>query len=720
MSEPWLEATGSGTPGFATSRALPITESNYWRMSKGDVPTMQNIEADAPRRKFFDRDDYASEINEKLAGRVNALAKNVDWQPGQVQRFWDMQGDVFDKLDEGFIEMRRAKVSKAKASKIAAELEAFTDRRIAEYVRNEALLKAEREFEETELRRLALEQFPDLAEKDFIIVGGNVWSCAGEPDDEPPADKPTNGNGHDTTAKPKKTVSNEYDHDPGGDEQMREMRGDWKPPHYDLFSAFAVPALEPRYIHEKYRDIVLSNAKSNGQDAGALWESIVCAWSSIIPANGIRIKPISHNEKWREASRLATVICGEAGTGKSPVMAAAVDPLIELDVAEGKQYALAQKEYIEKTKEERAEMDEPKRVTVVTDADNSIEGLQDVAFDNERGFLLFSDEFRAVYDMATRFATNGSNHTGRAFTLKALDSAFAKTIRKNGEKSGYPSYSILGSIQPKVLHLLASDADNDDGMAHRLNVIFINKEALPKKSNEPPSHPMKLHDDMIKAAYRLLTYQAQTITFSKKADVIRQKMDDWIEEQRKAYEYGNPALAMGLLKWGGYFARRCLIMHTISHYDTKPTMPSTVSAEIAHQVFTYMTEYLFEHTKAFYSLAGANDEHEILRLILEHALVHRLETFTANDLAHGSRQLAKIDRRDLKRFMFKLEALGYAKVLRDPIGPKSKRQRYDSVALEMNPYLFTQNVELAKKLRDRNAAWVERWKAARERKANDS
>jgi hypothetical protein len=169
-------------------------------------------------------------------------------------------------------------------------------------------------------------------------------------------------------------------------------------------------------------------------------------------------------------------------------------------------------------------------------------------------------------------------------------------------------------------------------------------------------------------------------------------------------------LAVALLKWKGHFARRCLIMHAIEHYDAPRIVPSTVSAETAQQVMTYMTEFLFEHTKAFYNLTAANDEHTILRSILEHALVHDLRTFSANDLTQGSRQLAKIDRSDLKRFMYK--PLGYGKILMRQNG---KTVRHDSVAIEMNPFLFARNQELAQKLRERNALWEANWKAAQKK-----
>ena len=70
-------------------------------------------------------------------------------------------------------------------------------------------------------------------------------------------------------------------------------------------------------------------------------------------------------------------------------------------------------------------------------------------------------------------------------------------------------------------------------------------------------------------------------------------------------------------------------------------------------------------------------------------------------------------RPDLRRFSEKLEALGYCKIMARNNG---KTVRHDSLTIEMNPYIFTENVERAKQLRERNALWEANWKAAQKDK----
>ena len=172
-------------------------------------------------------------------------------------------------------------------------------------------------------------------------------------------------------------------------------------------------------------------------------------------------------------------------------MRMAVQPLIDIDSELAKQFAAEDADYDQrkaaaKKDGEAFDDEKPVRQTTITDSDFSTEGLQNWNRKPVRRSD-FSDEFRAIFDAALQFASNGSNHTGRAFLLKSHNTEWAKTIRAGKEVWGYPSYSMLGSMQPDLLHEVASDVTNNDGMTHRINAIFINKEALPKPTKEAPA-----------------------------------------------------------------------------------------------------------------------------------------------------------------------------------------------------------------------------------------
>lgn len=526
---------------------------------------------------------------------------------------------------------------------------------------------------------------------------------------------------HRLTEKDRKKAEQEaakskpYDFDVDPPEELHEG---WKPPHYDLFGTFSVPALEPKHVTPRYRDIVFSNSAALGFDAGALHELLLNAFSTVIPATSIGVKPLEHHDDYIERARQWTMIIGETGTRKSPTMKRAAAPITELNIELNKKFQREQRGWESKSKEERATVDLPKRETVVVDDNFSIEGLQETALDNPRGYLIFADEIRAVFAAATRFASNkhskGSEHSGRSFLLKGYDTAYAGNIRVGKNEFGHVSFNVLGSIQPRLLYQLASEAANDDGMIQRFCFVFVNRETLPKRTEEVASHPLSLHHDLVKQAFHKLSTYHATFVFSSQGDQGRKRMTAWRDEQAELYRDINPALSAALGKWDATFVRRCLINHVIEHVD-KTFIPIKISAETVNQVYTYMTEFLFEHMQAFYNLAAANDEHDTLRRIVEFALLRGLPMLSAEDMASGSRQLRQIERRDMRRFMEKLEAMGYGKIL-----ARGKNNRHNSIVMEMNPYLFSLNKELRERLKRRNDAWNTSWKAAQKAKAKGS
>jgi hypothetical protein len=515
------------------------------------------------------------------------------------------------------------------------------------------------------------------------------------------------------TIEPKKMNGHDHarpDVDPPG---MGVAKDDfrWTPPHHDIFNTFAVPVLDPRHVTESYRAMVFENATASGFDAGALYESMLTSFSSIVNF-AVKIKMRPHDDEFVESARLWTMIVGETGTKKSPVMRASAKALMEIDKKLGEDFNAEMSDYLAMTKEERAEVDTPKRETVLVDSDFSPEGLVTVGIENKRGYMILSDEIRSFLTSPSRFnskggAGSGASNFGYAMLLKLYNGDYAKVIRADAtkEKSGYPNASVLGSIQPKKLFSLAAQADDEDGLVQRFSFVFIDRETMPKETEAEITHKLSIHNGLLKRAQRKLANMSTHFAFSPNGHAWREKMKGWIELQREAYGTMLPTLTAALRKWESQFARRCLVSHLIENID-KDQIPGMISGDTCQQVFNYMTEYQFEHTKAFYNLLLGNDEHDLLRNIVEHALIHDKRIMTVADLVEGSRQFAKIDRSSVKRFMEKLEAMGYCRQL-----ARGKGDRFDTVKMAMNPFVFSQHTELQAKLKRRNAIWHELWLA---------
>jgi hypothetical protein len=405
-------------------------------------------------------------------------------------------------------------------------------------------------------------------------------------------------------------------------------------------------------------------------------------------------------------------LIGEAGATKSPLMREAIKPLTDIDHKLGIDFAQEEKAYKALDKDQKAETDKPVRRTVIFN-NVSIEAATDALLDNPRGAMFFSDEARAIFGTASKYAgkgNSGAEHSGRAFLLSAYNSEYCKVMRiGRGEKAGYPSITMLGSTQPDVLYKLAAEAENNDGMIQRLNPVFIPDNLPDLADDKDPSHPFELYHQLIKQIFNSPLQHGTTIRFSLKGQEWMNKMLEFCREAYKSERFTNPQLATSYRKLEAMYARWCLIYHMIEHADTRHAAP--ISAETAKTVYLMMQEYQIKHVAMLHAHTAVNEEHNILRSIVRFALARKLPILYARDLAAGSNQMRMMERRDLRRYMEKLEALNYGRILM-----QGKRGRHDSIGLEINPTIFTTMKHIGDEERKRRAEEAE---ARAARKAQD-
>jgi hypothetical protein len=79
-----------------------------------------------------------------------------------------------------------------------------------------------------------------------------------------------------------------------------------------------------------------------------------------------------------------------------------------------------------------------------------------------------------------------------------------------------------------------------------------------------------------------------------------------------------------------------------------------------------------------------------------------LPTLYASDLAAGSLQMRNMERKDLRRYMEKLEALRYGRILM-----QGKKGRHDSIGIELNPVIFETMKHIGEAERKRRAEEAE-------------
>jgi hypothetical protein len=185
---------------------------------------------------------------------------------------------------------------------------------------------------------------------------------------------------------------------------------------------------------------------------------------------------------WYEKPGLYGVIVGRPSTVKTPVLAAVMKPVFDLQdklyqdhkdelkkYGESYQaYELAKRSWKE-GEPEPVPPTEPLPLRHVFTSDTTVESLAASLAENRKGLLLFRDELTAWVRSLDQYKGRG---TDRQFFLSAWSGAMVKVDRKSQQGKPiiirHPCHGVLGGIQPDLLTELGAEGGKEDGWIHRL------------------------------------------------------------------------------------------------------------------------------------------------------------------------------------------------------------------------------------------------------------
>lgn len=188
---------------------------------------------------------------------------------------------------------------------------------------------------------------------------------------------------------------------------------------------------------------------------------------------------------WFESSMLNVVHVAKPGRAKSPVGSAVTKPLAEIDRKLRAASAKARKDWLDaKRLHERNSNaphpgDEPPQLRA-TVKDITRESLAMVLKDNPRGVLCDPDE--ASGWVASMNEYKGKGGADRQFWLSTWSCKSISVDRKGGRESIYvpfPFVSVLGGVQPDLIHCFTADNKGDDGFLDR--ILFVYPDKFPKQ-----------------------------------------------------------------------------------------------------------------------------------------------------------------------------------------------------------------------------------------------
>jgi Protein of unknown function (DUF3987) len=438
-----------------------------------------------------------------------------------------------------------------------------------------------------------------------------------------------------------------------------EPKSHWIAPH-DFWSISATENLRPGMVPPIIENVAFEYAERTGMDASTLAMSMLTCCSAVIPTD---IKVAAYkaaDEDFIESIRIWQANVGDAGSGKSPIQKVVTKQLGEINKRSLKEYNERKAIFDALSKDDQKNTDKPVRRRVLL-PDASVESSQVVYAQNPDGLLASYPELVKYFGDKSRYSNKGGGEqSNRGFELASYDSeSFSSTRISRDDVDCVPSKSILGGIQPGVLHDLLEEASRNDGLVQRFNAVIMPEKPNDRVENNNPKYPMTIYDSLIKKIFDEMPLRSAIFHFSPKAEAVRDRMFKWVSEKFDSCISTNPQLAAHLNKFKGMFVRFCGLFHVIEYHTDKH--PRLISAETANMVYKFMTSFRYAHAKAFYEMIRENEETSDMKNIAEYILSHDLMTVSAREIQQGAARLRHLDAKAIANTASTMIALGWLK-----------------------------------------------------------
>jgi hypothetical protein len=405
-----------------------------------------------------------------------------------------------------------------------------------------------------------------------------------------------------------------------------------------------------------------------GADPAGLAMSALAVCAAAVP-DQVCLQVKQHDPTWRESTRLWVGLVGMPSTKKSPIISAAMAPLLHLDNIRSETNARAMQVWEALPRAEQKSTPKPKRPRHAV-LDVNVETLQEILKDSPHGIIARHPELTLWFGSMDRYtAAKGAD---RAFWLQAYDGGSYNVDRIVRGSSLIPNLSIglLGGIQPEPLRKLIGDS-SDDGLIQRFLPVVLR----PSKAglDAPAGGAVSAYNDLVTQLAKLAPPTAgnlsgpRPIGLSPEARLIREAREVKHLSLAGALEQISPKMASHFGKYDGIFARLCLLFHCVEHVGG--ALPPEISGDVADRVARFMDEYLRPSAVAFYgTVLGMSAGHEDLMGLASYIVSEGLTEVVARDVQRSTRSLRHQTADEARRLCEKLEAFGWL----EPIDPRSR------------------------------------------------
>jgi hypothetical protein len=500
-----------------------------------------------------------------------------------------------------------------------------------------------------------------------------------------------------------------------GDFATTSSTAEWGEP-INLWSKERIPAelpvgVLPEIVENQAREM----ARSLGVNAGAPAAVLVTALGSMVPASNV-MQMRQLNPDWTVRAITWTTLVGSSAANKSAPLNVATSFLKEIEKGWRREYTGKKQQYDalearrNKKRKSLPAKDAPAgadegAADEITSTDDVFEGaagagdllgpnkeprprrkiindatteeIASVLQYNPDGVLQFRDELTGWLGSMDAYRPSATGGKDRPFWLEAKEGSSYLVDRKTSGLVAVENLaiSVLGTIQPEKIKPTLLE----DGLLQRFAPIFIQRNGI----GEDFAPDLIERERMGRVALAVAnSVRKQRFLFSPEADQVRSELEAFKEREIER-PTTTDAVAQWLNKLPNEFGRFSLIFHFIEWYaseEGQTAPPDRVSLETAQRAARYLTEFVYSHVRALYSIVLGNS-----RKLEQHAvriagfiLARRREHLTARDIERAYKSIKKADaQNDLGATMGHLAELEWVRPTKDRGG--------EATAWDINP-----------------------------------
>lgn len=413
--------------------------------------------------------------------------------------------------------------------------------------------------------------------------------------------------------------------------------------------------------------------------------------------NGLTIRPRRQDTDWKVPSALWIALVDQPGSGKSPVIAAALKPLNDLDAerrrAAADQAKLEQAARAADPKARKGQL--PAKPAPRSLVDNvTMEKLVSLLAENPRGLLQKPDELAALFGALGAYKKSGEGDRGQ---LLRLYDGGSITVDRQGSGTTHAEkalLSILSGTQPDRIGKVARELGSD-GMLQRFLFVLGDEVERGGGVDEAP-------DEAAARDYLELVRYLATAEMPGRAPVVLAEEAHAVlleaEGRIRALKHcpGVPgAWAEHVAKWNGTLYRITLAFHAVECWRAWNMIdgvfpefyPQPVSGETARRAALF-SGFMLRHALAFYQRffehgESGKDARRFAGFILT---APERTAYSRRDVGQAVRELR--DRRQLYQVTRELEDIGWLRAAARDAEGVSK--------WEVNPAVHVRFAERAK------------------------